>query len=142
MVLPVIKQTILTFFPEILNLQGHLNHCFGSKVMAILLNSWILLTGGVALGRVCPVACAVGLFLHKLGLSQNFFTPKKCVNYDESNSQHNSVKGPKDPNSAHTRADTAQTHGPPHSFKISFLLHNACRTCCLSPTALPGLRLD
>ena len=38
----------------------------------------------------------------------NFFTqawfqpkicyPKKCVNYDKSNSRQNSVKGPKDPN--------------------------------------------
>ena len=25
--------------------------------------------------------------------------PKKCVNYDKSNLQQNSVKGPKDPNS-------------------------------------------
>ena len=33
-----------------------------------------------------------------------------------------------------TRADTAQTHGPPRSVKISF------RTCCSLPTAVPGLR--
>ena len=38
-----------------------------------------------------------------------------------------------------TRADTAQTHGPPCSVKISFLLHNASRTCSSSPTAVPGL---
>ena len=28
----------------------------------ILLNGWILPTGGVALGRVCPAACAAGFF--------------------------------------------------------------------------------
>ena len=39
-------------------------------------------------------------FLHKQGLSQNYFTRKKCVNCDKSNSRQNSVKGPKDPNSA------------------------------------------
>ena len=27
------------------------------------------------------------------------FYPKKCVNYDKSNSRQNSIKGPKDPNS-------------------------------------------
>ena len=31
-------------FSEILNLEGHLNRCIGSKVMAILLNGWILPT--------------------------------------------------------------------------------------------------
>ena len=39
-----------------------------------------------------------------------------------------------------TRADTAQTHGPPRSVKISFLLHNVCRTGCSWPTAVSGLR--
>ena len=39
-----------------------------------------------------------------------------------------------------TRANTAQTHGPPCSVYIPFLLHNACRTCRSSPTAVPGLR--
>jgi hypothetical protein len=34
-------------------------HCLGSTVTAILLNEWILPTGGVASGRVCP---AVDLF--------------------------------------------------------------------------------
>ena len=28
----------------------------------------------------------------------------------------------------------------PHSVYISFLLHNACRTCRSSPTAVPALR--
>ena len=38
-----------------------------------------------------------------------------------------------------TRADTAQTPGPPRSVQISFLLHNICRTCHSSPAAVPGL---
>ena len=63
MVLPVIKQIILTFLLEILNLEGHLNCFVGLKVTAILLTGWILAIGGVVLGRVCPVACAAGLIL-------------------------------------------------------------------------------
>jgi hypothetical protein len=51
-----------TNYIDILNLDGHLNCCIGLKVKAILLNWWILPTGGVALGRVCPAACAAGLF--------------------------------------------------------------------------------
>ena len=39
-------------------------------------------------------------FLHKEGLSQKIFYLKKCVNYNKSNLQHNSIKGPKDPNNA------------------------------------------
>ena len=62
--LPVIKQTMLTFFSEIPNLERYLNHCIGSKVTAILINGCILPTGGVALGRVCPAACAAGLLLY------------------------------------------------------------------------------
>ena len=62
MVLPVIKETMLTFFLEILNLEMHLNRCIGSKVTALLLNVWILPTGGVASGRVYLAACAAGLF--------------------------------------------------------------------------------
>ena len=54
MVLSVIKQTILTFF---LNLEGHQNRCIGTKVTAILLNKWILPTGGATRGRVC--ACSL-----------------------------------------------------------------------------------
>ena len=41
--------------------------------------------------------------------------------------------------SPQTRADRAQTHGPPHSVQISFLLYNACRTYHSWPTAVPGL---
>ena len=37
----------------ILNLEGHSNCITGSKVLAILLNGWILPFGGVASGRVC-----------------------------------------------------------------------------------------
>ena len=51
-----------TLFSEILNIEGHLNCCIGSKVTAILLNWWILSTGGVTSGRVCPAACAAALF--------------------------------------------------------------------------------
>ena len=63
MVLPVIKETMLTFFLEILNLEEHLNLCLGSQVTAILLNGLILPTDEVALGRVCHAACAAGLYL-------------------------------------------------------------------------------
>ena len=62
MVLPVKKQTILTF-PRDLNLEGHQNRSVGSKVTAILLNGRILLTGGVASGGDCPATYATGLFL-------------------------------------------------------------------------------
>ena len=65
MVLPVIKPFILTFL-EILNLEWHINCCFGSKVTAVLLNGLILPSGEVASGRVCPAACAAGLFEDQL----------------------------------------------------------------------------
>ena len=55
------KTNYIDIFSEILNIQGHLNRCIGSKVMAILLNRWILPTGRVASGKVCPAACAAGL---------------------------------------------------------------------------------
>ena len=38
----------IDMFSEILNPEGHQNCCISSKVMAILLNGWILPTGGVA----------------------------------------------------------------------------------------------
>ena len=47
-VLPVLKSTMLTFFLEILNLEGHQNRFIGSKV----LNGRILPIGGVASIRV------------------------------------------------------------------------------------------
>ena len=37
-----------TIFSEILSCEGHLNSCVGSQVTAILLNGWILPTGGIA----------------------------------------------------------------------------------------------
>ena len=49
-------------FSDILNLEGHLNRCIGSEITPIFLNGWILPTGGGASGRVCPAACAAGLF--------------------------------------------------------------------------------
>ena len=45
------KTNYIDIFSEILNLEGHQNCCIGSKVTAILLNGWILPTGGAALGR-------------------------------------------------------------------------------------------
>ena len=42
------KIDYVTMFKEILNLRGHLNCITSSKVMAILLNRWILPIGGVA----------------------------------------------------------------------------------------------
>ena len=41
----------------ILNLKGHCNPIFGSKVTALLLNGWVLSIFGVSLGRVC--ACSM-----------------------------------------------------------------------------------
>ena len=46
-----------------LNPKGHQNPISGSKVTAILLKGWILPIGGASAGRVCPAACAAGLFL-------------------------------------------------------------------------------
>ena len=63
MVPPDIKTKYIEIFSEILNLEGHLNCCIGSKVPAIFLNWWILPTGEVASGRVCPAACAASLFI-------------------------------------------------------------------------------
>ena len=42
------KTNYINILLEILNLEDHLNHYIGSKVTAILLNGWILPTGGVA----------------------------------------------------------------------------------------------
>ena len=78
MVLSIIKQTILKFFPDISNHEWHLNRCIGSEVTAILMNTWILPTGGVASGRVCPAACSAGLFF----FIYNFFSSDKVVGLD------------------------------------------------------------
>ena len=47
---------------EILYLEGHVNCCIASKFTAILLNGWILPTGGAASGSICPAACTTGFF--------------------------------------------------------------------------------
>ena len=39
-------------------------------------------------------------FFTQTWFEPKIFYPKKCVKYDKSNSHQNSVKGPKDPNSA------------------------------------------
>ena len=51
------KINCFPYFEEILNLEGHLNRFIGSTVTAILVNGWILPSGGVASGRVC--ACSL-----------------------------------------------------------------------------------
>ena len=47
------KTNYIDILKEILNPEGHQNHCIGSKVTAILLNGGILPTGGASSGRVC-----------------------------------------------------------------------------------------
>ena len=47
------KVDYFTIYKEILNPKGHPNCMTGSKVMAILLNWWILPVGGVPSGMVC-----------------------------------------------------------------------------------------
>ena len=39
-------------------------------------------------------------FFTQTWFEPEIFYPKKCMNYDKSNRRQNSVKGPKDPNSA------------------------------------------
>ena len=51
------KIDYVTFFKEILNLEGHQNCITGSRVTAILLNGWTLPIGEAASGRVC--ACSL-----------------------------------------------------------------------------------
>ena len=60
MVLPV-KKNYINIVSEVLNVEEHQNGLIGTKFTAILMNGWILPTGGVASGRVCPAACAAGL---------------------------------------------------------------------------------
>ena len=40
------------------------------------------------------------IFFTQTWIESKIFYPKKCVNYNKSNSRQNNVKGPKDPNSA------------------------------------------
>ena len=43
-------------------------------------------------------------FFTQTGFEAKIFCPKKCINYDEPISQQNSVKGPRDHNSAKKNA--------------------------------------
>ena len=79
MVLSVIKQTILTFFPEILYLEGHPNYCIGSKVTTILLNRLILPIGGASSGRVCVCSLHSRLVYPVSAL----FVEQTCVCYPD-----------------------------------------------------------
>ena len=76
MVLPVIKQIILTFFLEILNPEGHQNCSISSKVTANSLNVCILPTSGVASGRVCACKLRSRLVFSCVELS---FPIVKCL---------------------------------------------------------------
>ena len=40
------------------------------------------------------------IFFTQRGFEPKIFYLKKCVNYNKTNLQHNSIKGPKDPNNA------------------------------------------
>ena len=57
------KSNYIDLFFKILNLEGHQNRCIGSKVTVILLNEWILPTGGAACGRVCSCSLCSRLVL-------------------------------------------------------------------------------
>ena len=57
------KNKCYWLFSKILNLEGKQNCCIGLKVMAILLNWWILTVGGVASRRAC--ACSLHSRLKK-----------------------------------------------------------------------------
>ena len=54
--------------------------------------------------------CYAGLqkdnFFTQARLEPKYFYPKKCLSYDKSTSQQNSVKGPKEPNSAKKNVKT------------------------------------
>ena len=55
---PVKRTTLyIDIYSEILYPEGHQNRCISSKVTAILLNKYILPTGGASSGRVC--ACSL-----------------------------------------------------------------------------------
>ena len=56
MELRAVQGIFLNIFSEILNLEGHQNHCIGSKVKAILLKGWIYAYWWSCIGK--------GLHLH------------------------------------------------------------------------------
>ena len=60
------KIAYVDIFPEIINLEGHLNWFIGLKAMLFLVNWGILPAGGVASGRVCACSRLVSyLISHK-----------------------------------------------------------------------------
>ena len=56
----------VTIFSEILNPKGHPNCITGLKVLATLLNEWILPIGGASSGRVCVCSLRSRLFIYWL----------------------------------------------------------------------------
>ena len=66
---------------DILNLEGHLNCCIGSKVTALLLNGGILPTGEVASERVCPAACAALMQQTRADTTQTHGIVSKYISY-------------------------------------------------------------
>ena len=68
------KVNYVTIISEILNLEGHPNRTAGSKVMAILLNVWILPIGVVASSRVCAQPAKLdSKYLNNMGAHTNIF---------------------------------------------------------------------
>ena len=66
------KTSYIDILPEILNHKRHKNRWIGSKVKTILLNGWILPTGGGVLGRVC--ACSRGArVLERCDISRSIY---------------------------------------------------------------------
>ena len=73
------KTNYIHIFSEIPNLEGHQNLCIGSKVTAVLLNWWILPTGGVALGRFCVCSlCSRLVLLREAILEENLLVFGNC----------------------------------------------------------------
>ena len=64
-----LKMVLLDILSEILNLEKHQNCCIDSKVMAILMNDWILPNGGVASGRVCILRSRLVFYQHMIQLN-------------------------------------------------------------------------
>ena len=64
------KIDYVTIIKEILNPEGHTNRITGSEVLAILLNGWILPTGGASSGRVCSCSLPSRLVYKKTPIFQ------------------------------------------------------------------------
>ena len=71
------KTNYIDMFLEILNHEEHQNLCIGSKITAILLNGWILPTGGASSGRVC--ACSLR---SRLVNTYKYFLRTKQISFD------------------------------------------------------------